>query len=123
MKKPDHLDEMSHLQVNYWSGAWVKNKFYNQYFCGSMRVDYIPEELKDRKWVPDDNKQYKCWWYWTNPSDPADPGEDKLVYIEEMEESRVKKMKESLIFKIDARIGNMSLDELKRLDKYIEVYY
>jgi len=123
MRKPDHLDEMKHIRVNYWSGAWVKNRFYGKYFFGSITKDYIPDELKENKWTPDENKQYKCWWYWTNPSDPADPGEDILVYIEEMNEKRMKTMKTSLVSGISKRIANMSVDQLKGLDDYIKKRY
>lgn len=126
MEKPKYWDEMlkhRHYEINYWSGAWVKNMFYDQHLCGSMRTDYIPEELKDRKWVPDDKKIYRCWWWRTNPSDPADPGEDILAYIEEVSVDSVKTMKKEIIKRISGKMNKMSLDQLKTLDEHIKKYY
>ena len=63
-----------------YSGQEVLDNFYD---VGILRDSYIPKELKDSNWVPDVNKDYVCWWYNTNPPDPADTGEDVLFYIEE----------------------------------------
>ena len=67
-------------RCNIKNGAWIKSQFYN---IGYWKENFIPKELRDKKWVPEDDKMYKYWWYHTHPSDPADFGEDKLIYIEE----------------------------------------
>ena len=63
-----------------YSGQEVLDNFYS---VGIWRDNYIPKELKDSNWIPDVNKKYVCWWYNTNPADPADSGENILFYIEE----------------------------------------
>ena len=123
MKKPNNLTRYR-LTISYFTGQDVKNKFYNQSLgYGSLRVDYIPDELKDKKWVPDDDKRYECHWYYTNPADPADPGEDILIYIEEIEEDVAKKMEIEYISKINHIVSKLSLEQLKNLSNYLERRY
>lgn len=124
MKRPDWLDEDSKQKVSYYTGLKVRSKFYNRHLgYGSLRVDNIPEELKKNKWVPDDGKTYKCWWFYTNPADPADPGEDILTYIEEVEDEVVKDMRGEIVKNIKQRISKLSLERLRDLEKYINKYY
>ena len=121
MKKPNDL---SRLTVSYFTGQDVKNKFYSrQIGYGSFTVDNIPRELKDKKWVPEDNKKYECHWYYTNPADPADPGEDVLIYIEEIEEDVADKMRTDYISKIDKIVNKLSLDDLNDLLKVLKRRY
>ena len=68
--------------MNYYTGQEVKSKFYGQ---GYAKMNYIPKELEKINWIPDEKKTYRCWWFYTNPADPTDPGEDVLSYIEEVE--------------------------------------
>ena len=87
MERPDWLDSTSvyslarKTRMNYYTGQEIRSKFYNQ---GYAERNYIPRELEKINWIPDENKTYRCWWFYTNPADPADPGEDVLVYIEEI---------------------------------------
>lgn len=80
MKKPEELDE---CHICYWKGDMVLYKFYNVESGGRLKLyNNIPDELEKSSWKPDKDKMYKCWWVSTNPSDNWDPGEDILVYIE-----------------------------------------
>lgn len=123
MNKPKYWDEMQeyrHFEINYWAGSYVKSMFYHN----KKWYDHcIPEVLEKRGWEPDDKKIYKCWWYSTNPSDPADPGEDILVYIEEMSDTKVNNTARNLTSKITKRLYAMSIDDLRQLDEYIERRY
>ena len=88
MERPIWLDSTSvyslarKTMMKYYTGLEIKSKFYNQ---GHAKLAYIPKELEEKNWVPDEKKTYRCWWFYTNPADPADPGEDVLVYVEEVE--------------------------------------
>lgn len=58
MKKPKWMDEPStygpHPDVTYYIGQQILNKFYNQSVgYGSLKTDYIPEELKEKNWKPE----------------------------------------------------------------------
>ena len=125
MKRPNWLDKDGNKQrVSYYTGLKVRSKFYNRNLgYGSLKVDNIPEELKKNKWIPDDEKTYKCWWFYTNPSDPADSGEDILTYIEEVEDEVVKDMRGEIVKNINQRISKLSLERLRDLEKYINKYY
>ena len=74
MKKPKCVDNSP---TSYFTGQQILNKFYSQ-------SGLIPEELKERNWRPEEDKTYKCWWYWTTSSTPADSGMEILLYIEEV---------------------------------------
>lgn len=128
MNKPSWIEKEStygpHPVISYFTGLQIKNKFYNQSLgFGNLRVDNIPDELKKNKWIPEDNKVYKCWWHWTNPADPADPGEDILNYIEELETETVKDLRSEFLEKISSKVNKLSLEKLKDLTRYIEKYY
>ena len=128
MKKPDWIENTLWFRtpptISYYTGLQVRSKFYNRHLgYGSLRVDNIPEELKKSKWEPDDGKTYKCWWYYTNPADPADPGEDILVYIEEVEDTEVKDMRGEIVDNINQLISKLSLERLRDLEKYLNKYY
>ena len=106
--------------INFWDGDMVKNKFYNRSVgYGSLREDRIPDELKKKYWVPDKHKLYKCWWFYTNPSDPADPGEDILSYIEEVDVIKYVDMRKDVIRRINEKMEGMRFDDLKGLEKYV----
>jgi len=66
--------------INIWEGDEVYHRFYEQ---GIWKENNICGELEEIEWVPEKDKMYKCWWFSTNPADPADPGEDILLYVEE----------------------------------------
>ena len=124
MERPGRLDEKGvyarHYEINYWNGWRVKSMFYGR---GYPKENYIPEELEKRGWVPDDGKMYKCWWYYTNPADPADPGEDILVYIEEMDEEKEKDVRGELEREIVGKICKLGLDDLRRLGEMMKKFF
>ena len=116
MKKPKWIDGHSayghHPDITYFTGKQILDKFYNQSEGhGSLKEDYIPRELKEKNWRPEGDKTYKCWWYWTNPADPSDSGNDILVYIEEVSDSMIDEYKEKII----SVLSKLSLQQLKDL--------
>ena len=112
MKKPKWIDSPPtyghHSDITYFTGKQILDKFYNQ---SEGREDYIPRELKEKNWKPEEDKTYKCWWYWTNPADPSDSGNDILVYIEEISDSMIDEYKEKII----SVLSKLSLQQLKDL--------
>ena len=112
MKKPKWIDSPPtyghHPDITYFTGKQILDKFYNQ---SEGREDYIPRELKEKNWRPEEDKTYKCWWYWTNPADPSDSGNDILVYIEEVSDSMIDEYKEKII----SILSKLSLQQLKDL--------
>ena len=112
MKKPKWIDSPPtyghHPDITYFTGYQILDKFYNQ---SEGREDYIPRELKEKNWRPKEDKTYKCWWYWTNPADPSDSGNDILVYIEEISDSMIDEYKEKII----SVLSKLSLQQLKDL--------
>lgn len=79
MKKPDKISA-TRIADDYMSGYEVLRTFYNQGW--HKNTDYIPYELKEKNWKPDEKQGYLVWYHHTNPADPADYGEDILDYIE-----------------------------------------
>ena len=116
MKKPKWIDSPPtyghHPDITYFTGKQILDKFYNQ---SEGREDYIPRELKEKNWRPEEDKTYKCWWYWTNPADPSDSGNDILVYIEEVSDSMIDEYKEKII----SILSKLSLQQLKDLFEHI----
>ena len=112
MKKPKWIDSPPtyghHPDITYFTGKQILDKFYNQ---SEGREDYIPRELKEKNWRPEEDKTYKCWWYCTNPSDPSDSGNDILVYIEEVSDSMIDEYKEKII----SVLSKLPLQQLKDL--------
>ena len=112
MKKPKWISNPSayshNTDVVYFTGKQILDKFYNQ---SEGREDYIPRELKEKNWRPEEDKTYKCWWYCTNPPDPSDSGVDILVYIEEVSDSMIDEYKEKII----SVLSKLSLQQLKDL--------
>ena len=112
MKKPKWIDSPPtyghHPDITYFTGYQILDKFYNQ---SEGREDYIPRELKEKNWRPEEDKTYKCWWYWTNPTDPSDSGNDILVYIEEVSDSMIDEYKEKII----SVLSKLPLQQLKDL--------
>ena len=128
MKKPKWIDNPStygpHPDITYYTGQQILNKFYNQSVgYGSLKEDYIPNELKEKNWKPNKDKTYKCWWYWTNPADPADSGEDILLYIEEVSISDKLSMVTEYTGKIVSILSKLSLQQLKDVCEYIKKRY
>lgn len=78
MTKPDKLKNKLPDKIMF--GKEVYSRFYNQ---GYWKENNIPQELKDKNWIPVENNKYLIWYHWTNPSDPSDLGEDILDYIED----------------------------------------
>ena len=119
MKKPKWIDSPPtyghHPDITYFTGKQILDKFYNQ---SEGREDYIPRELKEKNWKPEEDKTYKCWWYWTNPSDPSDFGNDILVYIEEVSDSD--KISDEYKEKIISILSKLSLQQLKDIFEYIK---
>ena len=117
MDKPNWVD--NDCDISYYTGVYVKRYFYNQ----DHGQDNIPSKLREIKWVPEDKKTYKCWWVSTNPADPADPGEDILCYIEELDSNIIKDLRNDFLENINLAINKLSLERLKNLAKYIKRYY
>ena len=119
MKKPKWISNPSAYSHNpdvvYFTGHQILDKFYNQ---SEGREDYIPRELKEKNWRPEEDKTYKCWWYWTNPADPSDSGNDILVYIEEVSDSD--KISDEYKEKIISVLSKLSLQQLKDVFEYIK---
>ena len=117
MKKPKWIDSPPtyghHPDITYFTGKQILDKFYNQ---SEGREEYIPRELKEKNWRPEEDKTYKCWWYWTNPADPSDSGNDILVYIEEVSDSMIDEYKEKII----SVLSKLSLQQLKDVFEYIK---
>ena len=92
--------------------TWNKEEIIN-YYGRDLTPYYIPEELKEKNWRPEEDKTYKCWWYYT----PADSGHDILLYIEEVsdKESIVDEYKEKII----SVLSKLSLQQLKDLFEHI----
>jgi len=130
MKKPKWIDEPStyepHPSITFYDGQQILNKFYNQSIgYGSLKKDNIPQELKEKNWKPDNDKTYKCWWwwYWTNPADPADTGEDILLYIEEVGINDKISMIVEYTDKIISMLSKLSLQQLKEIFEHIKKRY
>ena len=119
MKKPKWISNPSAYSHNpdvvYFTGHQILDKFYNQ---SEGREDYIPRELKEKNWRPEEDKTYKCWWYCTNPADPSDSGNDVLVYIEEVSDSD--KISDEYKEKIISVLSKLSLQQLKDVFEYIK---
>ena len=119
MKKPKWISNPSAYSHNpdvvYFTGHQILDKFYNQ---SEGREDYIPRELKEKNWRPEEDKTYKCWWYCTNPADPSDSGNDILVYIEEVSDSD--KISDEYKEKIISVLSKLSLQQLKDVFEYIK---
>lgn len=117
MKKPKWIDSPPtyghHPDITYFTGKQILDKFYNQ---SEGREDYIPRELKEKNWRPEEDKTYKCWWYCTNPSDPSDSGNDILAYIEEISDSMIDEYKEKII----SVLSKLPLQQLKDIFEYIK---
>ena len=112
MKKPKWIDSPPtyghHPDITYFTGKQILDKFYNQ---SEGREDYIPRELKEKNWRPEEDKTYKCWWYWRNPAEAAESGNDILVYIEEVSDSMIDEYKEKII----SVLSKLPLQQLKDL--------
>lgn len=127
MEKPDWIDNPSwwskKCTESYFTATQIKNKFWDS---DKWKDPYIPRVLSEKNWEPEEDKLYKCWWYWTNPADPADSGEDILVYIEELEggkeESEEEKLKREYKSKINGYLDTLSLDSLKNLWERVKTY-
>lgn len=120
MKKPKWIDNPSayshHADIVYFTGNQILDKFYNQSegYSG-LKEDYIPGELKEKNWKPEEDKTYKCWWYYT----PADSGKDILLYIEEVSDSDKASMIDEYKEKIISVLSKLSLQQLKDLFEHI----
>lgn len=131
MTKPKWIDNPSTYEpyptitlITFYDGQQILNKFYNQSIgYGSLKEDNIPKELKEKNWKPDKDKTYKCWWFWTNPADPADPGKDVLLYIEEVGISDKVSMVDEYTRKIISVLSKLSLQQLKDIFEYIKNRY
>ena len=128
MKKPDWIDNPSwydrKCKENYFTGQQILARFFDvPVGYGSLKETYIPKELEKKNWRPKDNTTYKCWWYWTNPADPSDSGEDILVYVEECEPSQLDTLKYDTLKEINTIVSKLSIDQLKALLKHIKSCY
>lgn len=101
--------------TNIWKGDEIIYRFYEQ---GYWKENNICNELEKIKWVPEKDKMYKCWWYSTNPADPADPGEDKLLYVEEW---NTYTDKPNIRNQIINKIYEMNDNELLKLFKKLKI--
>ena len=58
-RPPDHMQYGHGLEICHWNidtGSNIKYKFYN---VGPWKENYIPRELEEKKWIPEDDKMYK----------------------------------------------------------------
>ena len=117
MKKPKWISNPSAYSHNsdviYFTGQQILDKFYNQ---SEGREDYIPRELKEKNWRPEEDKTYKCWWYYT----PSDSGKDILLYIEEVSDGDKASMIDEYKEKIISILSELSLQQLKDIFEYIK---
>ena len=117
MKRPADYIQYGHgLKSCYFNindGSWVKSQFYN---VGYWKANNIPRELEEKNWVPDKDKLYKYYWYHTNPADPADSGEDILVYIEEY---NIHIDRPNIRMKIMDKLYELNDDSLYKVLEYI----
>ena len=118
IKRPPDYEQYGYglkdCYTNVWTGEDILYRFYNQ---GIWKENNICYDLKEINWVPDKNKKYKCWWYSTDPADPADPGEDKLLYVEEWEShSQIPKLKSEII----NILWKLNDDKLLKVRNYID---
>lgn len=127
MKKPKCIFNPSvyshNTDVVYFTGQQILDKFYNQSEgYGSLKEDYIPRELKEKNWRPEEDKTYKCWWYCTDPDplDPSDSGNDILLYIKEVSDSDKALMIDKYKEKIISILSKLSLQQLKDIFEYIK---
>ena len=95
---------------SFMKGDKVADMFYNQ---GIWKENYIPKELEDKHWIPDNEKYYEVWWDSTDPADPADPGNDYLIYIEEHKKVRHQKQPNYGVF----LCRNLEIDQKQILKK------
>lgn len=79
MDKPEDVN-LDWLYYRLLRGKEVLAMFY---FQDIWKEHYIPNVLKERNWMPDEDKLYRCWYKWIDSGDPADQGEAHLVYLEE----------------------------------------
>jgi len=97
-------------------GDEIISQFYKQ---GIWKENYIPKELDDKGWIPDNNKSYEVWWDSTDPADPADPGHDYIEYIEEYKKSNVPEA--AKLWRILMRkLENSSESDLKKIINFID---
>lgn len=104
--------------ISHYSSRQIRKKFWDD--SHSWSKPNIPNELIEKNWEPESGKTYKCWWYYTNPSDPADPGEYILVYVEELESDEKDVLKKEYISKINDYMSKLSLNGLENLYEKIE---
>ena len=102
---------------SYFTATQIRNKFWDS---DKWKGPYIPSALSEKNWKPEEGKLYKCWWYYTNPSDPTDPGKDILAYIEGMDDDDVERMREEYIGAVEEMMKKMSLEGLKNLVKMMK---
>jgi len=101
-QRPDRLPD------RIMTGDQVIKIFYDQ---GIWHEDHIAYYLRKAGWRPEPDKSYKVWYHHTDPSDPADPGEDKLDYIEPHPSVGMEMLRKDII----RRIENMDDNRLLRL--------
>ena len=98
---------------SFMKGDKVLDMFYSQ---GIWKENYIPKELEDKHWIPDNEKYYEVWW---DSTDPADPWHDYIEYIEEYKKPNVSeaaKLWGILIQKLE----NRSEADLKKIINFID---
>ena len=98
---------------SFMKGDKVLDMFYSQ---GIWKENYIPKELEDKHWIPDNEKYYEVWW---DSVDPADPGHVYIEYIEEYKKPNVSeaaKLWGILIQKLE----NRSEADLKKIINFID---
>ena len=112
MNKPIEIGDK--LPDDIYTGEWIIGDFYNQ---GYWHSDNIPRELKEKNWKPEVKEKYLVWHHHTNPSDPADQGEEILDYIEPIN-FFMDYIKSTLNHKIFEELNDR---ELLRLAQYLNI--
>ena len=118
IKRPlDHIQYgygLKDCHVNVFKGDRVYKMFYEQ---GIRKRNNICKDLQKINWTPDKDKTYKIWWYSTNPADPADFGEDVLLYIEEYD-TNIDKL--NLQKEITDKLYKLNSNKLLRINEFID---
>ena len=101
-QRPDRLPD------RIMTGDQVLKMFYDQ---GIWHEDHIAYHLRKAGWRPEPDKTYKIWYHHTDPSDPADPGEDRLDYAELHPDAGMETLRKDII----GRIGKFNDNQLLKL--------
>ena len=99
---------------NTMTGQKILDKFLDEHSF------HIPRELEEKNWKPDVNKRYRVWWDSTNPADPADPGYDYILYIEECSASSYVNEGVKLWKELIGKLSGKSNDQMRKIIDFVD---